>query len=296
MTSLRLDLRHYETVVAIVEHGTMTEAARKLSITQSAMSHRLAEAERRLGVALFSRGSDRRLSPTTHGVALHQAASRALGDLTRLEEALVGARADVRTTIRIGVGSYDTYRWYGSFLSRLRDDMPHVDLDLIAVGDDPGPALASRVVDLVIAPGSPSGDHELLPVLDDELVLVCAPDHRLAAFETIEAEDLVDETYLTYNALPSPGFEYDRFIRPTQDAPRIVRVVRQTSAIVELVAAGVGLSILSRWATQPAVDAGRLATARCGRDGLPIVWHAAYRTGDPVIADVAARLAAHLDA
>lgn len=295
MTPLRLDLRHYETVVAIVEHGTMTEAARQLSVTQSAMSHRLAEAERRLGVKLFSRGPDRRLSPTTHGVAVQQAASRALGDLTRLEEALVVARSDVRTTVRIGVGSYDTYHWYATFHSRLRNDRPDVDLDLIAVGDDPGPALASRVVDVVIAPGSPSGDHELLPVLEDELVLLCAPDHRLATFDTIEAEDLVDETYLTYNALPSPGFEYDRFIRPTADVPRIVRVVPQTSAIVELVAAGVGLSILSRWATQPAVDAGRLASARCG-GGLPIVWHAAFRAGDPVVAEVAERLAAHLTA
>lgn len=293
-TPLRLDLRHYETVAAIVEHGSMTAAARQLSVTQSALSHRLAEAERRLGVTLFARGVDRRLSATSHGVAVHQAARRALGDLARLEHMLVGAASEVRVTLRIGVGGYDCFHWYPGLLSTLRDERPDIELDLIAVGDAPGPLLSSRSVDLVIAPGEPSGDHELTAVLDDELVLVCAPDHRLAGVDVIEARDLIVETYLTYNARPSPGFEYDRFIRPSDNPPRIVRVVRQTSAIIELVAARAGVSILSRWATAAAVAAGRLVAIRCGVDGLPITWHAVHRRGDEVAAEVTTRLPSHL--
>ena len=50
---LLLDLRHYETVLAIVELETMTAAAKELSTSQSALSHRLAEAERRLETSLF---------------------------------------------------------------------------------------------------------------------------------------------------------------------------------------------------------------------------------------------------
>ncbi len=294
VSPLRLDVRHYETVVAIVELGSMTEAARQLSISQSAMSHRLAEAERRLGVTLFTRGPDRRLSPTNNGVAVSQAAARALADLGRLEETIATTGSSVHATIRIGVGGYEAFHWYPSFLGRVANDHPTVELDLLAIGDDPGPALADRTVDLVLAPGEPSGDHTLVSVLDDELVFVCAPNHRLADADTVEVADLADETYLTYNALPSPGFEYDRYIRPAGGPPRIVRVVRQTSAIIEMVAADVGVSILSKWATLPLVESGRIATASCGAAGLPIEWHAAHRRSDETAAAVASSLADHL--
>jgi len=202
--------------------------------------------------------------------------------------------------VRVGVGSYDAYHWYPGFLSALSQDRPEIALDLVVVADTPGAtltaSLAARQVDLVLAPGRPEGDLSLIPLFDDELVLVCAPSHPLATRQVISASDLVTETLFTYNALPSPGFEYDRFVRPSGDSPLIVRVVRQTSAIIELVAAGAGVSILSRWATEPFASADRLALARCGQDGLPIQWHAAIRHNDVVAKDVALRLRENLAA
>lgn len=294
MQPLLLDLRHYETIVAIVEFSSMTEAARHLSTTQSALSHRLAEAERRLGIRLFDRGKHRRLTPTRDGLALHQSATRALADLTRTEAILRTSIRAAVTTVRISVGSYDCYHWFPDFLDRVRREHTDLDLELVVVGDAPGTALASREADIVIAPGRPDGDIELRPLFEDELVLVVSPDHRLAHAKSIEAEDLADETYLTYNARPTPGFEYDRFIRPAQTYPLVVRVVRQTSAIIELVAAGAGVSVLSRWALEPALTGKRIRAARCGRHGLPLTWHAATRKDDQLAARVVDELATHL--
>lgn len=290
---LLLDLRHYETVVAIIEFSTMTEAARHLSTTQSALSHRLADAERRLGTRLFDRGQNRRLTPTRDGLALHQSAQRALADLTRTETALRTTTTAI-TTLRISVGSYDCYHWFPGFLAHIRKTHSDLDLDLVVVGDAPGPALASHDVDIVIAPGKPEGDIMLRPLFDDELVLVTSPTHRLAGAQTVEAAELADETYLTYNAQPTPGFEYDRFIRPAQTYPLVVRVVRQTSAIIELVAAGAGVSVMSRWALRPALEAQRITAARCGVDGLDLSWHAATRRNDDQAAVVVDELVRHL--
>lgn len=297
MFALQLELRHYETVLAAIEFGTLTEAAKHLSTSQSALSHRLAEAERRLGTPLFERGPRRRLSPTRAGLALHQAASRALGDLAATEATLLSQQRGVVTTLRIAVGSYDCYHWFPQFLHTTRDRHPHLDLELVVVGDAPGPALASGAVDLVIAPGNPEGSVELHELFDDELVLVVAPDHHLATSDGVEAMDLGTETYLTYNAQPTPGFEYDQFIRPAGVYPQLVKVVRQTSAITELVAAGAGVSILSRWALTPAIDAKRVVPKRCGADGLSLRWNAVIRRSeaqDSPARQIAADLAADL--
>ena len=279
--ALQLDLRHYETIVAIVELGTMTAAARELHTTQSALSHRLAEAEQRLDRKLFDRGRQRRLTPTRAGLVLHQSAQRALADLERSEQILLADRRGVTSVVRIAVGSYDCYHWYPDFLNASTRRDPDIELDLVVGGDSPGEALAAGTVDLVLAPGAPQGAVELTPLFVDELVLLTSPDHPLADRTHVQAEDLVDQTYLTYNPTPTPGFEYDRFIRPGDDYPRIVRVVPQTSAIVELVAAGAGVSILSRWALAPAIDSGRIAAVPCGPTGLSLVWTVVTRRSGP---------------
>ncbi len=292
---LRLELRHYETVVAIVAAGTMTAAANRLALSQSALSHRLAEAERRLGQPLFARGSDRRLSPTPAGLVVQQAGLRVLHDLRRVEAGLLSGPQDATTSIRLGVAAYRCFDWFPSFQAAMAVATPHIGLTLTALGDEPGAALARREVDVVLAPGHPEGHVERRRAFTDELVLVCAPDHPLATHDRVEARDLERETYLTYNPRPSPGFEFERFVRSAGTSPRLVSVVPETSSIIELVAAGAGVSILSRWAVDAAVTAGRLRALRCGVDGLPIDWHCLSRDGDGAAAEIADHLTAHLD-
>lgn len=294
--TLMLDLRHYETVVAIIDLGTMTAAAKHLSATQSALSHRVADAEHRLGVKLFERGHQRRLKPTRAGLVVHQAATRALTDLERTERLLLAEDKRVTAKVRIAVGSYDCFHWFPEFVALTNTTHPEIELELVVVGDTPGAALSSNNADLVIAAGNPQGRVGTLPLFGDELVLMVNPEHRLASQSSIAAEDLAAESYLTYNSSPSPGFEYDRFIRPAGAYPLTVTVIEQTSAITELVAAGAGVSILSRWALTPAINSGRIVPVRCG-EGLSLQWNAVVRQDDPVDAPanlISRMLADHL--
>jgi len=296
--SLRLDLRHYETVVAITDLGTMTAAAQRLHSSQSALSHRLAEAERRLGTPLFERGPRRRLLPTRAGLMIHQTASRALADLERTEQVLLNEERSITATVRIAVGSYDCYHWFPGFLHDVRAHHPTIDLQLVVIDDQPSAHLTAGTADLVIAPGAPEGVFEALPLFVDELVLCVAPQHRLAGRPTVEAADLTDESFLTYNARPTPGFEFDRFIGPADSHPRTVTVVEQTNAIAELVAADAGVSILSRWALAPAIEAGRINEVRCGDAGLTLEWNALLRPNEGSESParlIAEELARHLD-
>ena len=82
---MRLDIKHWQMLKAIDEVGTLRQAAYVLGISQSALSHRLAEAERRLGGLLFVR-EGRRLRQTSAGRAMTQTASQIIPALQRAEQ------------------------------------------------------------------------------------------------------------------------------------------------------------------------------------------------------------------
>ncbi len=278
---LRLDVRHYETVTAIIEYGTVTEAATALSISQSALSHRLADAERRLGVKLFDRTSGRRLQPTEAGTVINQAAVRSLAELQRCEDDVLRSAGRYSDTVRIAVGTYDSYHWFASFLRRVRIAHPSVDVQLVVMGAAPARSLTARDVDVVIAPGTPIGSFTVITLFDDELAVMVSPTHPFAQRESVEASELVDETYLTYSRIPVPGFEYERYLSLADSPPRVVTVVEQVGAIAELVAAHAGFSVLSRWAMTSMIEAGRITPVRCGAAGLPLQWNALMRANEP---------------
>ncbi|WP_419946835.1 LysR family transcriptional regulator [Candidatus Poriferisodalis sp.] len=275
--SSRLEMHHYETIMAVSETGSVTAAAGRLHVSQSAVSHRLAEAERRLGGRLFERRPSRGMQPTPAALALYQAARRAMPDLARAERDFMRSVGGTTATVRIGVGSYDCYHWLAQFATASADRLEGLLLELVVVGDAPVQRLADRTADLILAPGPAHGTCEVQHMFTDELVLVTHPDHRLAGRSWIGPEAVTEEDYFTYSRQPSPGFEYERFLRPAGVSPRTITVLEQTGAIAEMIAADFGVSILSRWAMSPWLDSGRLVAVRCGRSGLDLEWSALTR-------------------
>lgn len=274
-------MHHYETIVAVTDTGSVTMAAGRLHVSQSAVSHRLAEAERRLGGRLFERRPSRGMQPTPAALALCQAANRAIPDLARAERDFMRSVGGTTATVRIGIGSYDCYHWLAPFAAAARDELTNLSLELVVVGDAPVQRLADGTADLVLAPGNPQGTCETQPLFTDELVLITQPQHRLADEVSIEPEEVGEEHYFTYSRQPAPGFEYERFVRPAGVSPRTITVLEQTGAIAEMVAAGFGVSILSRWAMSPWVESGRVAAVRCGSGGLDLEWSALTRADAP---------------
>lgn len=278
--TLRLDVRHYETLVAIVELGTMSAAAEHLSVSQSALSHRLVEAERRLGLSFFDHGRGRRLRPTPAALALYQRLERVLPELQRAESDFVrtaGSAETAASVVRLAIESYDCYHWFPAFHVHTRKYVPEILIELVVLGGAPAMQLSTAAVDVVVAPGSVAPGLSSHRLFSDELVLVTHPEHPLAARRWIDPEALRDEDYLTYSRVTAPGFEYERFLRPGQISPRTVTVIEQPGAIAQMVAAGLGVTILSRWAMAPMIDEGRVAAVRCGERALVLEWSALLR-------------------
>ncbi|WP_438008142.1 LysR family transcriptional regulator [Sorangium sp. So ce321] len=273
-----LEIRHLRLVRAIAEEGGPTRAAARLHLTQSAVSHQLAELEGRLGVALFTRVR-RQLKLTPAGARLLDAARTMLVDLARVERDLQYAGSRRSEVFRITVECFTTYHWLPPVLSALATDHPHVDVRIVLEARrEPVAALLRGDLELAIV-SSPVRDRALVvePLFDDEWTVIVPPSHPLAARPYVTAVELGQEKLLAHDA-PRSDVERLRELIASERAPMpLAARVPLTDTLVELVKAGLGVGLVSRWAVAPAIARGEVVARRLTREGLPERWAAVYR-------------------
>ena len=276
-----LDVRHLEMIAVLSDTPRVTAAAEQLRITPSALSHRLREVERRLDMPLFDR-VHKRLHPTPALEFLAPIAKRLLLDMSRAEDDVRKMAGGVRHIVRVAVESYSAYHWLPSFVKYLRTKEPDVGIEVVgAAARNPVLNLHERTVDLIIISGDArSAGIERVKLFDDELRFIMSPDHPLADKQWIEGSDVIGEDFITYTRIPEPDREYARLFRPSNSYPNWTDVIEVPEAIVEMVAARLGISVLAGWAVSNAVSDGRIVSARVGFEGIVIPWFAAIRVGE----------------
>ncbi len=276
-----LDLRHLQLIQAIIETGRITDAAKKLGVTPSALSHRLREAERRLDVPLFTRMHKKlRRTPAADYMAL--VAERILTDLSRAEDDVRRMNANVQHVVRLSVEAYSNYRWLPSFIKFVKSRTEGIDIQIMAgARNDPLHGLLNRHLDIAVMSGTiAQAGITSMKLFEDPLLYIMPPTHRLADREYVEGTDIVGEPFITYTKIPEPDREFALLFRPTDSYPKWAATVELPEAIVELVASDLGTSVLSSWAIQSALNEGRIVGSRVTNDGISVPWSAVLRSED----------------
>jgi DNA-binding transcriptional LysR family regulator len=150
-----LDLNLILALDALLEERSVTRAAQRVGITQSAMSHALARLRAVTGDALLVRtGSG--LVATARAEELGPPIRRALeGVATALRPPQVFDPKTAERRIRIGTGDYGEIVLLPRVLERLAKEAPRVDLRVVFQGDNAAGMLRSGDVDLLLSPCSP---------------------------------------------------------------------------------------------------------------------------------------------
>jgi len=270
-----LEIKHLRLVSAIARTGGVTRAGDLLHLTQSALSHQLRDIEGRLSAPLFHRVG-KRMVLTAAGERLCQAAHQVLDIVDRAEAEIRHLQSGAAARLRITTQCYTAYHWLPGLLKTYRLQHPTVEVQVDADATPrPIASLLQGRIDLAIV-SDRVRDRRLVerPLFEDELLVIMAPGHRLAARPFIAAEDFADETLIIYPPKEDSTI-LQKVLLPARVAPRALQQVQLSEAIIELVKAGIGVAVLARWAVEPHVRAGTLRAVRLTRRGFRRQWGAA---------------------
>ena len=113
------------------------------------------------------------------------------------------------------------------------------------------------------------------PLFEDELVAVVAPSHPFAKRSHVEPETSPTSICIVYNRRSRRQLHRSATSStPAGVEPARVSQVPLTEAILELVKAGLGVSVMARWAIEPAIKTGAVRAVRIGRRGVFRGWPA----------------------
>ena len=218
---LDLDARLLRLLVAVVDTGSITAAAQRLGVTQSAVSHLLDKLRGITGDALFTK-SGRGIVATARALTLAERARELLGDLERFAQSEAFDPARWQTTFTIAANDFQRDALLPALMQRLRQSAPGVVLRVIA-SDVPTPdMLRQQHCQLIISPRPPEGTDIVQKRLFEDRYRVFYDERVRTAPQT--RQEYLDAEHVTVLYAPQRPLDLDRHLQ-AQGIQRRFRVM-----------------------------------------------------------------------
>ena len=279
-----LELRHLKTLLALKETGSVSQAAKRVYLTQSALSHQIKLIEEQFGLALFERKSNP-LRFTAAGDRLIRLANDIIPKVVDAERDLMRVKQGDAGQLRIAVECHTCFEWIMPAMDAFRAHWSLVELDIVSgFHTDPVGLLLSHRADwAIVSEVEQNEDVIFKPLFSYEMVGICAKDHPLANKEIWQASDFAEETWVTY-PVPDDMLDLYRQILKPQGINPPRRTTELTIAMIQLVASRRGIATVPYWAALPYLEKGYVVARKITEDGLYSNLYAAIRKEDESLA------------
>ncbi|WP_433801357.1 LysR family transcriptional regulator [Actinomycetospora sp. CA-084318] len=247
-----MDLRQLRYFVTVARTRHFGRAAEELHIAQSPLSQAIRQLESHLGAPLFER-TTRRVDLTAAGEALLPEAVRILESVSAARDQVSRVAAGDLGSLRVGATGLATYRHVPDLVRRLSSALPGLALTFRTemLTPDLEAALADHRIDLAVL-RPPVRDESLdTHVLARERLVLAVPSTFPTTSSTpdgaapVDLAELADADFVVYAAPGSVvGAAADRACRAAGFVPRHTHEAGQTSTVLALVAAGLGVALL----------------------------------------------------
>ena len=248
---MSVELRHLRYFVAVAEERHFTRAANRLRIAQPALSRQIRDLEEELGCPLLDRQA-RNLTLTAPGEALLEEARKLLGETERLKEATKRASNGQTGYVAVGYVSWIAPKFFFPLFRNIRQKYPGLEIDLKEMPPlDQVQALANDRLHLGFAKflvsHAPAGVQGQ-PVCQHRMWAILPEGHpKIRRNRPIPLISLASEPFVFVRVSEFSGyFQWiqNECIR-AGFTPKIVRTTEHPQTALDLVCAGVGISLLS---------------------------------------------------
>ncbi|WP_415882970.1 LysR family transcriptional regulator [Neptuniibacter sp. QD34_54] len=276
-----IERAHLKILREINRQGSVTAAADKLCLTQSALSHTIRKLEGLVGCELWEK-KGRNIHLTQTGEFLLKEAERILPQLERIDTKLKEFANNEIGTLNIGMECHPCYQWLTQVSAAYLKERDGIDLDVKQRFQFGGmAALFNHDIDILVTPDpiEMKAIH-FEPVFPYELVLIVNDENPLAKRSNIQPQDLAEQTLITYPVEPERLDIFQQFLLPANCRPKKHKTMEATEIIIQMVSANRGVTVLPNWLANEYTNKLPVQGIRLGKEGVHKQIHLGIRIED----------------
>ena len=288
------DFKAIETFMWVVTLGSFRGAAQKLNTTQPAISQRIAQLEREVGVKLLQR--DRRMVlPTPSGRQMMVYAEKLIG-LRAAMIAEIGDRSAMRGVMRLGVAETIVHTWLTKFITRVNKTYPHLALEIeVDISPNLRDRLIAQEIELAFLLGPLTASGVSNRVLCDYPVGFLASPSLGLGNRQLAVHDLAKFPIITFPR-KTPPYEVVRSLFNRPDLPPMrLHASASIATVIHMAIEGLGIAVIPTAIVETELAEGRLQLLSTNLQ-LPLLTFSAswLASPDTVAVERVAELAANL--
>ena len=251
---MNIAIHHFRLIDTISKDGTLTKAATTLHLTQSALSHQLKELEKELDVEMFQR-QGKRLHLSEQGHRFLKSAEKILAEIRTLEEDIQNYKNGKSGKLSISMQCYTAYHWLPGIIKYYKKRWPDINIQILSDATRrPLEYLMNGDLDIgIIRTQMVNTKIHYEPIFEDQLTAVMSKHHPLAKKDIIEIVDFQDQELIL--PLYDPSYQdtpvIESLIQAQQVKPKNLHRIHYTDATIEMVNAGLGITVMADWIVKP---------------------------------------------
>jgi DNA-binding transcriptional LysR family regulator len=286
-----VDFKSIETFLWVVTLGSFRGAAQRLNTTQPAISQRIAQLEREMGVKLLNR-DHRAASPTPSGRQLMVYAEKLIGLRSEMMAA-VGDRSAMRGVLRLGVAETIVHTWLSRLIKSVNTAYPNLSLEIeVDITPNLSARLLAQEIELAFVLGPLSVSSVRNRVLCDYPIGFLASPSLGLGNGPLTVRDLAKFPIITFPRKTQP-YEIVRSLFNRPDLPPIrLHASASLATVIHMAVEGLGIAVIPTAIVANELADGRLQLLSTDLKISPLTFSASWlQSPDTVAVELVADLA-----